>query len=118
LQDTILNVPIYEYEPVGRDCLICNNRLELMQKVSEEPLTVCPYCGMEIRRVISRAQFQLKVPTDPDRAAQRGFVTYKKADKDTWELAAGEGPKEIRRRPGKKAEDDSPDEPGELRVRE
>lgn len=111
-------MPIYEYEPVGRDCLICNNRLELLQRTTEEAITTCPFCGMEIRRVVSRAQFQMKVPTDPDRAAKRGFATYKRADEGTWELAAGEGPKEIRRRPGKKSEDDSPDEPGELRLRE
>ncbi len=27
-------MPIYEYEPIDRDCLICDNRLELLQSIN------------------------------------------------------------------------------------
>src|SRR3954467_823239 len=49
-------MPIYEYR-----CTVCGHADEHLQKVSEEPLTVCPACGKpEYRKQLSAAGFQLK----------------------------------------------------------
>jgi putative FmdB family regulatory protein len=40
-------MPTYEYL-----CKACGHRFETWQKMSEEPLTVCPNCGAEIHRVL------------------------------------------------------------------
>jgi putative FmdB family regulatory protein len=40
-------MPTYEYL-----CKTCSHRFETWQKMSDEPLTVCPNCGAEIHRVL------------------------------------------------------------------
>ncbi len=48
-------MPIYEYK-----CLECENSLEKMQKVSDEPLTVCEKCGGKLEKQWSLSGFQFK----------------------------------------------------------
>jgi putative FmdB family regulatory protein len=48
-------VPIYEYE-----CESCGHRLEALQRISEDPLTTCPECGGELKRLISAPAFRFK----------------------------------------------------------
>jgi putative FmdB family regulatory protein len=48
-------MPIYEYR-----CRACGKDLEVMQKITEDPLTGCPYCGGELQRLISNTGFILK----------------------------------------------------------
>jgi putative FmdB family regulatory protein len=48
-------MPIYEYK-----CVDCGTRLEKMQKVSDEPLTVCDNCGGKLEKQWSRSGFQFK----------------------------------------------------------
>jgi putative FmdB family regulatory protein len=48
-------MPIYEYK-----CLDCGVNLEKMQKVSDEPLTVCPNCGGKLEKQWSLSGFQFK----------------------------------------------------------
>lgn len=48
-------MPIYEYK-----CLECGNSLEKMQKVSDEPLTVCEKCGGKLEKQWSLSGFQFK----------------------------------------------------------
>ncbi|NIO40417.1 MAG: zinc ribbon domain-containing protein [Burkholderiales bacterium] len=49
-------MPIYEYR-----CGACGHELEIMQKMSDEPITDCPLCGKAtLVKVISAAGFQLK----------------------------------------------------------
>ncbi len=49
-------MPIYEYR-----CDACGHEDEEIQKISDEPLTVCPRCGAaEYRKLISAAGFRLK----------------------------------------------------------
>lgn len=84
-------MPIYEYEPIDRDCLICDNKLQLLQGINDEAKSLCPYCGMEIKKIVSRAGFKMEKPTDADRAAAKGFTTYKRSEKGVWEKLGGEG---------------------------
>ena len=48
-------MPIYEYE-----CLACGEEHEIMQRHNEMPLTKCPDCGGEMKKLISNTSFVLK----------------------------------------------------------
>lgn len=49
-------MPIYEYQ-----CGACGERLEVMQKISEDPLRECPHCREEaLRKLVSAVAFRLK----------------------------------------------------------
>jgi len=48
-------LPIYEYE-----CLDCGKHFETMQKITEKPLTSCPFCPGKVRKLVSNCSFQLK----------------------------------------------------------
>lgn len=49
-------MPIYEYL-----CDACNQALEKLQKMSDDPLTLCPSCGEEsLKKQISAVGFRLK----------------------------------------------------------
>jgi len=48
-------MPLYEYQ-----CNQCNRRHEIIQRFSEEPITVCPECGGEMKKLISSPAIQFK----------------------------------------------------------
>lgn len=49
-------MPIYEYQ-----CSKCKHQLEVIQKMSDEPLTECPECHQSaLTKLISASGFQLK----------------------------------------------------------
>lgn len=72
-------MPIYEYK-----CATCGERVEKMQKVSDEPLTVCENCGGKLEKQWSLSGFQFK--------GEGWYVTDyagKKADKGGNSVNAG-----------------------------
>jgi putative FmdB family regulatory protein len=48
-------MPLYEYKCEG-----CGEVFEVMQKFSDEPVTVHDKCGAPVRRLLSAPSFQLK----------------------------------------------------------
>lgn len=48
-------MPIYEYQ-----CQTCQERLETIQSISAPPLTTCPECGGELKKLLSAPAFQFK----------------------------------------------------------
>jgi putative FmdB family regulatory protein len=48
-------MPTYEYE-----CRRCQRRLEIIRRLSDPPLTECPECGGELRKLVSAPAFHLK----------------------------------------------------------
>src|SRR5437868_13841512 len=50
-------MPTYEYL-----CQTCSHRFETWQKMTDEPLTICPECGSHIRRVLFPAGIVFKGP--------------------------------------------------------
>jgi putative FmdB family regulatory protein len=49
-------MPIYEYQ-----CTSCHHQFDLIQKVSDEPITECPSCHKDTAtKLVSAAGFQLK----------------------------------------------------------
>lgn len=75
-------MPIYEYV-----CEKCGSRIEVMQKVTDEPLKRCRSCRGKLEKVISRTSFHLKGSgwylTDYARSsATKGKDKADKADKE------------------------------------
>ena len=48
-------MPIYEYQ-----CQQCKERHEIIQRFSDAPLTHCPQCGGEMKKLISSPAIQFK----------------------------------------------------------
>ena len=48
-------MPVYEYK-----CLKCGDEIEVMQKISDDPLSECDSCGGELKKVIGNTSFVLK----------------------------------------------------------
>ncbi|MDI6802200.1 MAG: zinc ribbon domain-containing protein [Thermodesulfovibrionales bacterium] len=48
-------MPIYEYE-----CIKCGKTQEIMQKFSDAPITNCPECNGQMKKLISNTSFVLK----------------------------------------------------------
>ena len=48
-------MPTYEYA-----CRACGHRFETVQSMKDEPLTVCPECGGELRKVLHAAGIVFK----------------------------------------------------------
>ncbi len=49
-------MPFYEYQ-----CRHCDHRLEVLQKISDDPLVYCPQCNeATLRKLVSAAAFRLK----------------------------------------------------------
>ncbi len=48
-------MPLYEYR-----CEACGHKLEVLQRLAEPPLTVCPECGGVLRKQVSAPAFQFK----------------------------------------------------------
>jgi len=48
-------MPIYEYR-----CVSCQKDHEIIQKVNDLPLKICPACGGALEKVLSRSSFQLR----------------------------------------------------------
>lgn len=48
-------MPVYEYK-----CSGCGRRHEFIQKFSDKPLSTCPVCRGEMRKLISSTSFVLK----------------------------------------------------------
>ncbi len=92
-------MPLYEYEPLSGDCLICNGRFESLQGVNDPPHTFCPTCGMDCKRVVSKAQVKVAKYHGDHHAGRKGFTTYKKVEKGVWEKTGGEGPDGIKGTP-------------------
>lgn len=48
-------MPVYEYK-----CVTCCAKIEILQKMSDAPLTVCTACGGELKKLITNTSFVLK----------------------------------------------------------
>ncbi len=74
-------MPIYEFQ-----CQSCGNEVEVLQKISDAPLTVCPACGnAEMKKKVSAAAFRLSgrgwYETDFKSGDNKKNLTESKTDK-------------------------------------
>ncbi len=79
-------MPIYEY-----NCLACSKDHEIIQKVNEPLLAICPTCGGKLEKKLSLGGFQLK-----------GGGWYKDGYTSSSTPKTGEGAKEAPKKSDKK----------------
>ncbi len=75
-------MPIYEYR-----CLDCEKKLEVVQKITDEPLSTCPECGGELKKLISNTSFILKgtgwyITDYPSEERKKAMEAEKKAQEE------------------------------------
>jgi putative FmdB family regulatory protein len=73
-------MPIYEYEAMspGRRCGKCSFVFEVLQRISDSPLTSCPECGKGVRRRISRPQVILPGSSKGTDEVERKVAEYER----------------------------------------
>lgn len=84
-------MPVYEYEPIEWDCVICSGRVGVIQGINDPPLDSCPTCGLPVRRVISQAAFKISREQVLAKSGERGFSTFRKVEKGMYEKVSGPG---------------------------
>jgi putative FmdB family regulatory protein len=83
-------MPTYEYA-----CKSCGHRFEVVRSMRDEPLTVCPECGGELRKVFAPPAIAFKgsgfYATDHGKKSKRPTPdkTEKKEKKDASSKEAG-----------------------------
>ncbi len=88
-------MPFYEYQ-----CEACGHDSEVMQKISDPPITECPACGKPtLKRLISAPVFRLK--------GSGWYETDFKSDKDSQRNLAGKPEADA---PAEAKKDDKKDE--------
>ena len=73
-------MPIYEYEATspGRRCPKCASIFEVIQRISDPPLTACPECQKKIRRKISRPRVILPGSAKGDDEVEQKVSEYER----------------------------------------
>jgi len=81
-------MPIYEYEPLDPQsgCKNCIPRLEVIQRIDEDALSNCPYCGHRIRKVISWCRAAVIETSDEHTKVEQQVAKYEK--EGMWSHAA------------------------------
>ena len=99
-------MPLYEYEIVLPDGS-GGERFELMQRMSEAPITVHPETGEPCRRVLSApnaprtwTDAHAKAATSDSSLERKGFTKYVKGDNGKYKKLFGGGPDSISKPPG------------------
>ncbi len=74
-------MPIYEYK-----CTKCGQKIEVMQKITDNPLEKCEACGGELKKLITSTSFVLKgsgwyVTDYPSEARKKAMDAKKPKDK-------------------------------------
>lgn len=90
-------MPIYEYHSCGPlSCDYCENGFEVMRKISDKPLELCPQCFNPIERKISRPNLAAQATSIKESNIEKhGFTQFKKVEKGVYEKTAGKGPEFI-----------------------
>jgi putative FmdB family regulatory protein len=77
-------MPTYEYA-----CRACGHIFEIVQKMSDDPLVICPECGGELRKVFSAPAIAFKGPgfyaTDHGKKKTPASAESKDTKKDVGE---------------------------------
>lgn len=87
-------MPIYEYQASGSNsCRHCIDAFDVMQKLNDEPLKLCPECHNPVRRKISRPNLARPAPSLSEKNIEKhGLTQFRKVEKGVYEKTAGKGP--------------------------
>jgi putative FmdB family regulatory protein len=79
-------MPTYVYEPCEGGCTVCGGTFEINRPIDREPLTHCPLCKKEVRKVISTFNTpKITKPTSFTDAKKAGFTVLKKTSTGEYE---------------------------------
>ncbi len=79
-------MPIYVYELCEGDCKVCSGRFEIQRPMDREPLTKCPLCRKEVRKVFGNVNSpKIAKPLSVSEAKNAGFSIWKKTGKGEYE---------------------------------
>ena len=81
-------MPTYEYA-----CKACGERLEVVQKFSDDPLTECPACGGQLRKVFQAVGIAFKGSGFYKTDSRSGSTSSAAASSSSSESSKGEGTK-------------------------
>lgn len=98
-------MPTYEYAVLGENGQPTDERFEVVQNMTDEPLTAHPETGQPVRRLFTPFFIAGKSsPIHTDRAMsddrkleKLGFTKYVKAADGKYEKVIGKGPKQIKK---------------------
>ena len=81
-------MPIYEYEAAAprRACVKCRRGFEALQAIGENPLSKCPSCGAEVKRIISWCRSAVMDRSEDSVRVERRIREYEKSG--MWSHAA------------------------------
>ena len=87
-------MPIYEYQASGKNnCEYCVIAFDIMQKLSDKPLKLCPKCHNPVQRKISLPNLARPAPSlSQANIENHGLTQFKKVEKGVYEKTAGKGP--------------------------
>ena len=90
----MIGMPIYEYQASTDECCEhCAKAFDVMQKMAEEPLKLCPECHNPVRRKISAPNLASPAPSlSKENLEKHGLTQFKKVEKGVYEKTAGKGP--------------------------
>jgi putative FmdB family regulatory protein len=82
----LLPMPIYVYELCEGDCKVCGGSFEIQRPIYREPLSKCPLCRKEVRKVIGKVNSpKLTKPVSVSDAKKAGFSVVKKVGTGEYE---------------------------------
>jgi putative FmdB family regulatory protein len=88
---------VYELDPESKaeGCAHCREHFETVQRMSAEPLSVCPECNAPVRKCIQAPMVghegMTKGPSEK-RIKDAGFTQFKRKGKGYYEKNFGKGP--------------------------
>ena len=96
-------MPLYTYQAKSIDhaCGHCVLPFDVMQKLADERLSVCPECGSPIKKIIAAVHLNTGTTGSPSTTLsernieKNGFTQYRKVGKGQYEKTAGKGPDSI-----------------------
>ena len=80
-------MPLYEYraKDPAQSCGKCRNGFEVLQRIGDARVAVCPDCGAPVVRAISAPALGRSVSSLDDRAKAAGFTKLKRLGKGEYE---------------------------------
>ena len=80
-------MPIYIYKAQQKkqSCGYCKDKFEVLQKLNETPLMVCPRCGQKVKKIFAAFSCGQSKSNFDRRAKEKGFHKLKKVDKGKYE---------------------------------
>lgn len=73
-------MPIYQYAPEAGNCPQCGGHFDVIQKIDDPPLTLCPQCDRPVHREICPVALGGSLQLQPSDVGRNGFVQYRRLE--------------------------------------